>query len=88
MHVVHSPVINTINFFNGASPIQSNFQIYENGRLVEDVMRAAISHLDVSQFEGPPCDDRLCLNGGVCVTELNVEVSVRSWFRWRQMRGR
>ena len=46
-------------------------QVYENGRLVDNLMTSALTHHDVSQYEGPPCHDQPCLNGGVCVAELN-----------------
>ena len=49
-------------------------QMYENEKLIDHLLSAATSHMDVSQYVGPPCSHNPCLNEGVCVPQLNEYV--------------
>ncbi|XP_060593963.1 agrin-like isoform X4 [Ruditapes philippinarum] len=46
-------------------------RIYINGKLIEEPISSALETLHVSQYTGPPCRMNPCLNGGVCIPNLD-----------------
>ena len=46
------------------------FQIYLNGRLIDNPEDNALEKQNIGQYMGQPCNMNPCLNGGVCVPKL------------------
>lgn len=47
------------------------FQIYINGKLIEEPMSSSLDIYHVTQYSGMPCQINPCMNGGVCVPKLD-----------------
>lgn len=47
------------------------FQIYINGKLIEEPMSSSLDIYHVTQYSGMPCQVNPCMNGGVCVPKLD-----------------
>ena len=58
---------------NVIKPICCGLQIYENGQLLEGLVKNAMSTRNVDQYIGPPCPDSNgpCKNNGKCLPYLN-----------------
>ena len=47
------------------------FQLYINGRLIDNILEESIERINIREYNGPPCNVNPCMNGGVCVPKLN-----------------
>ena len=50
----------------------SLLQVYLNNKIFDNLITDSVDSQGVSIYNGPPCKDNPCMNGGICVPKLNI----------------
>lgn len=49
-----------------------SLQVYLNNKIFDNMIADSVDSQGVTRYNGPPCKDNPCMNGGICVPKLNI----------------